>query len=375
MDFPLAKRKKTSSRGISGTEGSIPPGSVNDPAAFPYLQPIDLWGDDPDFQDASHGHGHHSVLWETQKRGWATRISWPLHIWALMKTWSKHSWSIGLQNVYLWRWSWNKEYTKGISRGQKIITLCPVGADDGHGADPVRRDLGDQGIKNFQAGCIHHQNFRIMPMAQEPPFALRADCELIELHRWERTQIRTHAAFLHFPKPFCCLQEDISPLPSSPGCPCVHRPAWWTRCTSRRSHPTGTSPWNTGTPRGKRDRLPSTWTPSHWEELHWNHLLGIVSSVFRKIQNQLDFPVLLNPHNLLFPVRINYRTCRTSNEQLLPALQYSLIKNFIFKVNQNRICEVLSPSHQIDKFLKTEFGFKSSGKRLLSSEIGPRLKL
>lgn len=64
------------------------------------------------------------------------------------------------------------------------ITLCPVGADDGHGADPVRRDLGYQRIKNFEAGCIHDQDFRIMAVAQEPPFPLCANCELIELHRW-----------------------------------------------------------------------------------------------------------------------------------------------------------------------------------------------
>lgn len=113
------------------------------------------------------------------------------------------------------------------SQAREIFTLRPVGADDSHGADPVRRDLGYQGIKHFKAGGVHDQNFGVMPVAQEPPFPLRADGELIELRGGEQTRIAIRAGRA-FPRSGPKVRSQMAGDTSqhSPGCLCVHRPAW-----------------------------------------------------------------------------------------------------------------------------------------------------
>lgn len=62
------------------------------------------------------------------------------------------------------------------------LTLCSVRSNNTHGADPVRRNLWHQGIKNFEAGSIHDKNFWVVAVTQQSPFALGSNCELIELN-------------------------------------------------------------------------------------------------------------------------------------------------------------------------------------------------
>jgi hypothetical protein len=60
--------------------------------------------------------------------------------------------------------------------------LCPLRADDAHGADPVWRDLRYQGIQHLKAGGIHNEDFRVMSMAEEPALLLVPNRELVELN-------------------------------------------------------------------------------------------------------------------------------------------------------------------------------------------------
>lgn len=61
------------------------------------------------------------------------------------------------------------------------LTLCSVGPDDAHGADPVRRDLGHQRVQDLQAGGVHHKDFWVMAITKQTSLPLSADGELIEL--------------------------------------------------------------------------------------------------------------------------------------------------------------------------------------------------
>lgn len=56
-----------------------------------------------------------------------------------------------------------------------------MGPDDAHGADPVWRDLGNQGVQDLQAGGVHHQDLWVMAVAEQTSLLLSADGELIEL--------------------------------------------------------------------------------------------------------------------------------------------------------------------------------------------------
>lgn len=67
------------------------------------------------------------------------------------------------------------------------LTLCSVGSDNAHGADPVWRDLGHQRVEHLQAGGVHHKDFWVVAVAKQASLPLGADGELIELeHRGER---------------------------------------------------------------------------------------------------------------------------------------------------------------------------------------------
>ncbi len=70
------------------------------------------------------------------------------------------------------------------------LTLCSVGSDDAHGADPVRRDLRHQGVQDLKAGSIHHKDFWVMTITKQTSLPLSADGELIELenHRGQERQ-------------------------------------------------------------------------------------------------------------------------------------------------------------------------------------------
>lgn len=62
-----------------------------------------------------------------------------------------------------------------------FLTLCSVGSDDAHGADPVRRDLRHQRVQDLQAGGVHHEDFWVMAVTKQTSLSLSADGELIEL--------------------------------------------------------------------------------------------------------------------------------------------------------------------------------------------------
>ena len=61
--------------------------------------------------------------------------------------------------------------------------MCAVRADDAHGANPVGRDLGHQGVEHLQTGGIHYQDLRVVAVAEETALTLGADGELVELER------------------------------------------------------------------------------------------------------------------------------------------------------------------------------------------------
>lgn len=125
-------------------------------------------------------------------------------------------------------------------------------------------------------------------MAQEPPFPLRADCELIELHGREQTQIRIHVGpqVLHlkcFPDPLCCLQEDTSRSAIPPR---THLDAGVR--TGQLGEldapaivhiPQAHLPETQENYMENRPGFQALTRPLHWEELHLNHLLGIISIV------------------------------------------------------------------------------------------------
>lgn len=56
-----------------------------------------------------------------------------------------------------------------------------MGADNAHGADPVRRYFGHQRVKNLQAGGVHHEDLRVVTVTQETTLTLGPNGELVEL--------------------------------------------------------------------------------------------------------------------------------------------------------------------------------------------------
>lgn len=112
-----------------------------------YLHPADLSSDDPDLQNPRHGHRHHRVLYRERQRIKVT-------------------------------------FTEIITEKKpppEFLTLCAMGSDDAHGADPVRRDLGHQRVQDLQAGGVHHEDFWVVAVTEQTSLPLSADGELIEL--------------------------------------------------------------------------------------------------------------------------------------------------------------------------------------------------
>lgn len=69
---------------------------------------------------------------------------------------------------------------------RETLTLCAVGSDDAHRANPVRRDFRHQRVQDLQAGGIHHQDFWVVAITEETPLPLSADGELVVLKRRRR---------------------------------------------------------------------------------------------------------------------------------------------------------------------------------------------
>jgi len=65
-------------------------------------------------------------------------------------------------------------------------TLRAVRANDAHGTDPVRRNLGHEWVKDLETGGVYHQDFWVMSVAQETSLPLCANGELIKLQRGEK---------------------------------------------------------------------------------------------------------------------------------------------------------------------------------------------
>lgn len=65
-------------------------------------------------------------------------------------------------------------------------TLGAMGADDTHGADPVRRYFGHQRVQDLQAGSVHHQDLRVVPVTQEATLTLGPNGELVKLRKGQQ---------------------------------------------------------------------------------------------------------------------------------------------------------------------------------------------
>lgn len=70
-------------------------------------------------------------------------------------------------------------------------TLGAMGADDAHGADPVRRYFGHQRVKDLQTGGIHHEDLWVVTVAQKTTLTLGPNGELIKLYEGQQREKET----------------------------------------------------------------------------------------------------------------------------------------------------------------------------------------
>lgn len=142
-----------------------------------------------------------------------------------------------LRNITKYNKSVDCARTVFVHIESESLTLCSVGSDNAHGADPVGRDLGYQRVQHLQAGGVHHKDLWVMAVTEQTSLPLSAYGELIELKN-QRGSICLSSSAINTNLYWRMKWECVSPV-----CQCEHRPAWWTQYSVHHLHPINTSPW------------------------------------------------------------------------------------------------------------------------------------